>query len=415
MGIVNNLHCPKCAHRATSRIEFQCPLCRSILEVEVEIGHLTRADFQAMRQSRDRSIWRWFDFFPVEDRSCIVSLGEGSTPLINARGLGERVELANLYLKNDTVLPTGSLKDRSNSVGISKAKELGFTTTTVVSTGNAAASVAAYSAAAGLKSVVMVPAGTAPSKIIQARAYGASVVVIDGNFDQEVAQLYKAAVREFGWYDCLSSNPYREGKKSYAYELVDQFDEQIPDWLIHPTAGGTGIYAAWKGFNELLSLNLIDRAPRLVIAQSAAAAPIVDAFENHLAEIVPVIARETVAESIQVGNPASLGWRALAAVRESRGSAVAVSDQETLEAQYLIGSKAGIFAEPAAATSVAAAIKLRKSGVIGKDDVVVCNLTGHGLKQPESIRITESELQPIAPTLDALRQRVKRIADSSTA
>ena len=408
MGIVNNLHCPKCAYQAASRTEFQCPQCRSILEVEVDIGHLTRADFQAMRQSRDRSIWRWFDFFPVEDRSCIVSLGEGSTPLINARGLGERVELANLYLKNDTVLPTGSLKDRSNSVGISKAKELGFTTTTVMSTGNAAASVAAYSAAAGMKSVVMVPAGTAPSKIIQARAYGASVIVIDGSFDREVAALYKAAVKEFGWYDCLSSNPYRQGKKSYAYELVDQFDEQIPDWLIHPTAGGTGIYAAWKGFNELLSLHLIDRSPRLVIAQSAAAAPIVDAFEKDLAEIVPVVARQTVAESIQVGNPASLGWRALAAVRESKGSAVGVSDRETLEAQYLTGSKAGIFAEPAAATSVAAAIKLRQSGVIGREDVVVCNLTGHGLKQPEVIRIDEVELQPIAPTLDALREKLRK-------
>jgi threonine synthase len=158
----------------------------------------------------------------------------------------------------------------------------------------------------------------------------------------------------------------------------------------------------------LLSLNLIDHAPRLVIAQSAAAAPIVDAFEKNLAEIVPVIARETIAESIQVGNPASLGWRALAAVRDSRGSAVAVSDRETLEAQYLTGSQAGIFAEPAAAISVAAAIKLRKSDVIGKDDVVVCNLTGHGLKQPESIRITETELQPIAPTMNALREKLRR-------
>ena len=124
-----------------------------------------------------------------------------------------------------------------------------------------------------------------------------------------------------------------------------------------------------------------------------------------------MIARETVAESIQVGNPASLGWRALAAVRESRGTAVALSDGEILEAQYLIGSQAGIFAEPAAATSVAAAIKLRQSGVIGRDDVVVCNLTGHGLKQPEAIRIPDSDLQPIAPSLDALKQRVKRIAD----
>ncbi|HEX6436572.1 MAG TPA: pyridoxal-phosphate dependent enzyme, partial [Candidatus Binatia bacterium] len=150
MGIVNNLHCPKCAYQAASRTEFQCPQCRCILEVDVEIGHLTRADFEAMRQSRDRSIWRWFDFFPVEDRSCIVSLGEGSTPLIHSRRLAESAGLANLYLKNDTVLPTGSLKDRSNSVGIAKARELGFSTATVMSTGNAAASVAAYAAAADM-------------------------------------------------------------------------------------------------------------------------------------------------------------------------------------------------------------------------------------------------------------------------
>jgi len=311
-------------------------------------------------------------------------------------------------LKNDTVLPTGSLKDRSNSVGISVAKELGFTTATVISTGNAAASVAAYSAAAGMKSIVMVPSGTAQSKIVQARAYGATVIVVNGDFDNDVAKLYKSAVQEFGWYDCLSSNPYRdEGKKSYAYEMVDQLDEQIPDWVIHPTAGGTGIYAMWKGYHEFLSLGWIDRAPKLVAAQSEAAAPIVAAFEQGLTDVEPVVARETVAESIQVGNPVSLGWRALAALRESKGTAVALSDTEILEAQALTGACAGIFAEPAAATSVAAVKKMRDAGVIGHDEVVVCNLTGHGLKQPEAIRLSEKEFAPIAPTLEALREQIK--------
>jgi threonine synthase len=315
-------------------------------------------------------------------------------------------------LKNDTVLPTGSLKDRSNSVGISKAKELGFTTATVMSTGNAAASVAGYSAAAALKSVVMVPRGTASSKIIQAKAYGATVVVIDGDFDYDVARLYKAAVKEFGWYDCLSSNPYRdEGKKSYAYEFVDQLNERIPDWVIHPTAGGTGIYAMWKGFQEFMSLGWIKRAPKLVASQSAAAAPLAAAFEKGLREVEPVIAGETVAESIQVGNPVSLGWRALAALRESNGTVVTLTDPEILEAQSLTGRLAGIFAEPAAATSVAAAKKLREAGVIRTDDLVICNLTGHGLKQPEAIRISPEELHPIAPTLEALREQVRRSED----
>jgi len=358
-----------------------------------------------MRQSRDPSIWRWFDFFPLTDRSSIVTLGEGSTPLLHAARLGEKLGMANLYLKNDTVLPTGSLKDRSNSVGISVAKELGFKIAAVMSTGNAAASVAAYAAAAGMKSVVMVPKGTAPSKIIQARAYGATVVVIDGSFDYEVAKLYKAAIQEFGWYDCLSSNPYRdEGKKSYAYEMADQLDGRMPDWVIHPTAGGTGIFAMWKGYRELLSLGWIERAPKLVAAQSEAAAPIVAAFEKGLADVAPVVARATVAESIQVGNPASLGWRALAAIRESNGTAAAVNDEEILEAQSLTGRLAGIFAEPAAAASVAVAKKLRVAGILGPDDLVVCNLTGHGLKQPEAIQFSERECTPIAPTLKALRE-----------
>jgi threonine synthase len=257
--------------------------------------------------------------------------------------------------------------------------------------------------------VVMVPKGTAPSKIIQARAYGATVVVVDGDFDYEVANLYKAAVQEFGWYDCLSSNPYRdEGKKSYAYEMADQLEGRLPDWVIHPTAGGTGIYAMWKGYREFLSLGWIERAPKLVAAQSESAAPIVAAFERGLNDIEPVVARATVAESIQVGNPVSLGWRALAALRESGGTAAAVSDSEILEAQLLTGSLAGIFAEPAAATSVAVAKKLRDARVIRPDDLVVCNITGHGLKQPEAIRLSEEELVPIAPTLRALREQLAR-------
>jgi threonine synthase len=164
----------------------------------------------------------------------------------------------------------------------------------------------------------------------------------------------------------------------------------------------------WKGFKEFLSLGWIDRAPRLVAAQSEAAAPIVAAFEKGLMDVEPGVAHETVAESIQVGNPAALGWRALAALRESKGTAVALSDDEILEAQFLTGSFAGVFAEPAGAISVAAAKKLCSAGVIGRDDLVVCNLTGHGLKQPEAIRISKEDLRPIAPTLEALREQVRR-------
>jgi threonine synthase len=412
MGTISSIRCPKCGSQPASPTIFRCAGCGCILEVKVEIGHLKLSDLQTISHSRDHSIWRWFDFFPLENRASIVSLGEGGTPLTHAGRLGTRLGLSRLFLKNDTILPTGSLKDRSNSVGISKAKELGFATATVMSTGNAAASVAAYAAAAGMESVVLVPAGTAPAKIIQARACGATVAVIDGDFDSDVAKLYQAAIHEFGWYDCLSSNPYRaEGKKSYAYEMVDQLDGQVPDWVIHPTAGGTGIYAMWKGFQEFRSLGWTQKLPRLVASQSEAAAPISMAFEKGLLDIEPVVARETIAASIQVGNPASLGWRALAALRDSNGTAVKLGDEAILTAQSLTGRLAGIFVEPAAATSVAAAKKLRETGIMGADDLVVCNLTGHGLKQPEAIGVTDQELQSIAPTLAALREQIRKSTD----
>ena len=382
------------------------------MEVLLDLGNLTDSDLAEIRQRKERTIWRWFEFFPVESRSSIVSLGEGYTPLIQSFRLSEKLGLSRLYLKNDTLLPTGSLKDRSNSVGLSRAKELSFSTAAVISTGNAAASVAAYAAAAGLKSVVMVPEGTSSAKVLQAVAYGATVVVVQGSFDEDVARLYKDALKEFGWYDCLSSNPYRdEGKKSYAYEMLDQLDGEVPDWVIHPTAGGTGLYAMWKGYNELLKLGWIKKLPRLVAAQSDAAAPLVRSFEKGLAEVEPVRARDTIAESIQVGNPISVGWRALEALRASRGTAVALSDGEIIEAQSVLARFAGIFAEPAGSISVAAAWKLLKQGVIRKDDHVVCNITGHGLKQPSAIRVSDEELRPIPPTLESLRKHIQKSAD----
>ncbi len=416
MGIIKSLSCPKCGLESSSKTVFQCSGCGSILEVGLETGHLTRSDLFNLRKSGDMTIWRWFDFMPVQNRSAIVSLGEGYTPLIQAKRLGREMGIPRLYLKNDTVLPTGSLKDRSNAVGISRGKELGFDTAAVISTGNAAASVAAYAAAAGLKSVVMVPAGTSPAKIMQAHAYGAAVIVVNGGFDDEVAKLYKAAIEEFGWYDCLSSNPYRdEGKKSYAYEYFDQLDEHIPHWVVHPTAGGTGLYAMWKGFQELIGLGWAHRAPRLVAAQSAAAAPIVAAFGRGLTDVQPVNVRQTVAESIQVGNPVSMGWRALEALRASKGTAVALTDDEILEAQSVLGRLAGVFAEPAGAISVAAAHKLRQEGTIAPNEIVICNITGHGLKQPEAIRISENNTRPIEPTLEALRRQIEKFGDAANA
>ena len=310
-----------------------------------------------------------------------------------------------LYVKNDTLLPSGSLKDRSNTVGISRAVELGFDTVAVPSTGNAAASVAAYAAAAGLRSIVMVPAGTDRAKVTQAYACGAAVVMVEATSLDGMGAFYRAAVKEFGWYDCLSTNPYRnEGKKSYAFELFDQLDEHVPNWIIHPTAGGAGLAAMWKGYQELHGLGWVHRFPRLVAAQSEAAAPIATALKSSSATVEPVAAGSTVAESIRVGNPRALGLRAVRAVRASNGVGVALGDEEILEAQGLLSRMAGIFAEPSAAVSLAAAARLRREGVIRAGDMVVCNVTGHGLKQVASVTMPPEQLEPIEPDLDVLRQ-----------
>jgi len=407
MGLVKGLSCPKCDWYSPDGTVSQCPTCGVVLEVVVEIDHLTRSNLLEIQRRPDRTIWRWFEFLPIKHRSAIVSLGEGTTPLIRSRRLGDELGITRLYLKNDTVLPTGSLKDRSVSVGLSRAKELDYKTVSVISTGNAAASVSAYAAAAGLECVVIVPKGISSAKLIQAQAYGARVVVVSGDFE-EAAKMYGMAIQEFGWFDCLSTNPYRnEGKKTYAYEIFDQLDGHIPDWIIHPTAGGTGLYAIRKGYNELIKLGWAHRSPKLVAAQSEAAAPVVAAFENGLSDVKPVAVKETVAESIKVGNPGPMGWRALAAVRESKGTAVSLSDNEILRSQALLARLSGIFAEPSGAVSVAAARVLRGRGVISHQDVVVCNITGHGLKQPSAVRISDDEIRPIPPDLDALREHLR--------
>ncbi len=407
MGRIAALRCPQCGWEAVTDDTFACGSCGAVLDVRMDLGHLTRSDVRVIRASTDPTLWRWFDFLPVRGRGSVVSLGEGYTPLMRCRRLGQYLGMERLYVKNDTLLPTGSLKDRSNSVGISRAVELGFDTVAVPSTGNAAASVAAYAAAAGLRSVVLVPAGTDGAKVTQAHACGAAVVVVDEAGLDGMGKFYRAAVKEFGWYDCLSTNPYRnEGKKSYAFELFDQLDEHVPHWIIHPTAGGVGLAAMWKGYQELYGLGWVHRMPKLVAAQSEAAAPIAAALKSGHATVEPVVAGATAAESIRVGNPRAMGLRAVRAVRASNGTGVVLADREILEAQGLLGRLAGIFAEPAAAASVAAAARLRRQGVIGADDMVVCNVTGHGLKQVASVTVPPELLEPVKPELAVLKERL---------
>lgn len=405
MGKVTGLRCPKCMQRYPVEIEGRlCERCHYILEVEVDLSSLHGKGPDYFLSRAERSIWRWREFLPIEKEGAIVTLGEGGTPLLPVERLRRDVGGAEVYLKNDTVLPTGSLKDRSNAVAISRAIEEGRAVVAVASTGNAAASVAAYAARAGLQSVVFVPEATASGKVAQAAAYGARIVRVQADFDG-TARLYGKALKAFGWYSCDSSNPWRnEGKKSYAYEIWADLDGRVPDWVIHPTAGGVGAAACWKGFNELYHLGWIDRLPRIAVAQPAACAPVVRALEAGWDEIRPVEAQQTIAESIKVGSPSTMAWCALRAVRESRGTAVALSESDIERSQVLVAREAGIFAEPTGAVSLGAAIRLEEEGLLRPEHLVVAVITGHGLKQPR----TDLTLPPaILPDLRLIEQALQ--------
>lgn len=378
------------------------------MEAEMDLNRAGSALSDEIR-GRARGLWRWREFLPVDSPAAVVSLGEGDTPLVHSGRLAREAGLERLYVKNDTVLPTGSLKDRSVTVAVSRAREVKAPTVAVSSTGNHAASVAAYAAAAGLGCVVMVPAGTAAGKVIQARVHGATVIAVQAPFDV-TADLFKVALDTFGWYSCLSTNPWRnEGKKSYAFETWEQLEGEVPDWMIHPIAGGLGVTACWKGWRELRQLGWTARIPRMVAAQSAAAAPIVAAFEAGHDEVAPCPVGPTVAEAIASGHP-NLGWRCLDAIRQTGGTAAAVTDAQLLHAQSLLARTTGIFCEPSAAAALAAALMLRKTGVIKATELVVCVATGHGLKQPEPALDQAAPLLTIEPTLVAVEKAISRQA-----
>ncbi|MGH7426350.1 MAG: threonine synthase [Candidatus Methylomirabilales bacterium] len=405
MGKVVSFTCPKCmkGYPIESK-EWRCQECHYILEVNLDLSGLEGKGPELFLHRAERSIWRWREFLPIEKDGAIVTLGEGGTPLLPVERLRREVGGAEVYLKNDTVLPTGSLKDRSNAVAISRAIEEGRAVVAVASTGNAAASVAAYAARAGLQSVVFVPEATASGKVAQAAAYGARIVRVQADFDG-TARVYGKALKAFGWYSCDSSNPWRnEGKKSYAYEIWADLGGRVPDWVIHPTAGGVAAAACWKGFNELYRLGWIDRLPRIAVAQPAACAPVVRALEAGWDEIRPVEAEQTIAESIKVGSPSTMAWCALRAVRESRGTAVALSESEIERSQVLVAREAGVFAEPAGAVSLGAAIRLAEEGVLRPEHLVVAVITGHGLKQP---RTSLSLPPPVPPDLRLIEQALQ--------
>jgi len=384
--------CINCGEKYdTDEIVYSCKLCGDLLEVRYDYdvieAKLEKSDWQTL----PLSVWRYRDFMPIRDFSKIVSLNEGGTGLHSCHRLGNLLGVRRLYVKNEGENPTGSFKDRGMTVGITKAVELNMKTVICASTGNTSASLAAYAARAGLQCIVLIPSGKiAYGKLAQAMVYGAKVVQIRGDFDQALKMVLELSEKHREVYLLNSINPYRlEGQKSLAYEICDQLNREAPDRVVLPVGNAGNISAIWKGFTEFHKLGLIDKLPKMTGIQAQGAAPIAKAIKNGSNEIMPITKPETIATAIRIGAPVS--WKkALRAIRESKGTAETVTDEEILEAQKMLARSEGLFVEPASASSIAGLKKLSESGKIDRDEVIVCVTTGHGLKDPEiAMKISE--------------------------
>ncbi len=338
-------------------------------------------------------------FLPVTERTPVITLGEGNTPLIRASRLAKTIAPGiDLYLKFEGANPTGSFKDRGMTMAISKAVEAGARAVICASTGNTSASAAAFGARAGLAVYVLIPAGKiAMGKLSQAMMHQATVIQIDGNFDQALS-IVKDLSAMYHIELVNSLNPFRiEGQKTAAMEVCDQLGD-APTVHVLPVGNAGNITAYWKGYQEYRAANQTTRLPRMIGYQAAGAAPIV---LGHVVENP-----QTVATAIRIGNPAS--WQAaITAMKESSGSIDAVTDEEILQAYAAVASTEGVFCEPASAASVAGVMKLSRQGGLREGETVVCTLTGHGLKDAD----TAISVSVKPKTVQATREDVARLLD----
>jgi len=354
---------------------------------------LVRYDLERARQSWNRAwipngpstMWRYQPVLPVRKSESIISLGEGFTPLVRVRRLHRRLGCENLWIKDEGVNPTGSFKARGLGCAVSMAVDLGVKRLAISSTGNAAAAAAAYAAAAGCEAHVFLPCDVAEAHYLECRAFGARVTLVEGSVtdcDQVVAARKDAE----GWYDLSTfQEPYRiEGKKTLGYELAEQFHWDPPDAILWPTGGGVGLIGIWKAFGELEAMGWITaKRPKMIAVQAAGCQPIVRAFEQGKQRSVRWEDAHTVAAGLRV--PRSRGdFLILEALRASGGTAIAVEDEELLDAAATLAGEEGIFAAPEGAACVAALGKLINKGFLRPEErVVICN-TGSGLKYPEA-------------------------------
>ncbi|MGC9099836.1 MAG: threonine synthase [Caldisericum sp.] len=409
MGHVKSLKCLICGSEyKEDEVEYTCPKCgnEGLLEVEYDYGTIkTEFTKEYLKNNKNYSMWRYLPLLPINDASKIGPLQVGFTPLYDVPIIRKDLGVRNLFIKDEGRNPTASLKDRASAVVVVKAQEVGLKDITCASTGNAASSLAGATASVGLKSYIFVPKNAPKAKLTQLLVFGATVFAVNGTYD-EAFDLSIKATKEFGWYNRNTGfNPYTvEGKKTVALEIAEQLNFDVPDYIFVSVGDGNIISGVYKGFFDLLNLGFIDRMPKLIAVQAEGCSPVVDAV-NGDGIIRPVIPN-TIADSISVGIPRS-GIMAVKYIKESGGFGIKVSDLEILNAIKYLGSKSGIFAEPAGSTSFAGYLKALNSGSIRKDDKVVVIITGNGLKDVDSAMRAVKEPIYVDPTIEDVKNKLK--------
>ncbi len=382
---VTHLECSSCGKTYEPRRLYNvCSQCGKPLLVRYDLKKIASTLKRDRLASREPSLWRYREVLPVEQEENVLTLGEGFTPLVPARRLGQKLGLSRLYIKDESLNPTGSFKARGLSMAVSMARELGVRKLAIPSAGNAAGALAAYAARAGLEAYIFMPRDTPAANQIECLETGARLHLIDGLITDCGAEVARRKEAE-GWFDLSTlKEPYRvEGKKTMGYELAEQFNWQLPEVIIYPTGGGTGLIGMWKAFDEMEQMGWIGpERPRMITVQAAGCAPIVRAFEQGWEEAPEFENAQTIASGLRV--PRAIGdFLMLRVLRHSGGSALAVSDQAMIAAAREIGSTEGIFCAPEGAACLPALRRLLEEGKVTPDDRVVLFNTGAGVKYLE--------------------------------
>jgi threonine synthase len=379
--------CPRCDNRFSLAQLLNLCVCGSPLLVRYDLKAASVALSKSALRDRGLTLWRYRELLPLQDDANLVSLGEGFTPLIEAKTLARELGLARLWIKDEAQNPTGSFKDRGLSLAISRAKELGVRKVAIPSAGNAGGSLSAYAARAGIEAHVFMPRDTPAANQIEARQYGAHLTLVDGLIS-DCGRLITERKSAEGWFDVSTlKEPYRvEGKKTMGYEIAEQLNWSLPDVIIYPTGGGTGLIGMWKAFEEMEELGWIgSKRPRMVSVQASGCAPIVKAFTEGRETAEPWPQAETLAAGLRVPQ-AVADFLMLRALRESNGTAVSVSDDEMLAEIPRVGRAEGIFFCPEGAACVVALRRLREQGWLKATDRVMIFNTASGLKYLDIIR-----------------------------